>query len=344
MLIQRLARAVNVLVVTGIMVLTVGYWVGPEYFWLFALAQYLPYPAFVLPSLAALGLSLALGWRFRLASLLGFALVMTSITGLEFHRGEPGRGRVRVMTYNIKDYITTRRAGGLAEVAREIDRHDPDIVVLQDARRVADEDDPEIVLSILGNRRRFSFGQYVVASRFPLRDCRRRDIPYRQEPHTYVTCIVAADGVEFELVTAHFITPRDGLAAIRAEPLGAIGEWKENIADRMTQAEELARDLRSDRLPIVVAGDLNAPETSLVVRTLLDTGLRDAFSVAGVGYGHTWGHSLRLRFSFLRIDHILVGPEFGVANCFVGSALGSQHRPVIADLYLTRDSRPAPGR
>jgi endonuclease/exonuclease/phosphatase (EEP) superfamily protein YafD len=152
-----------------------------------------------------------------------------------------------------------------------------------------------------------------------------------------VVCVVDANGFEFELITVHFITPRSGLAALRANPLGAISEWKENISDRMTQAQELANDLRARRLPVIVAGDLNAPESSLVVRQLLETGLRDAFSSAGFGYGHTWGHSLRLRFSFLRIDHILVGPEFGVTDCFVGSALGSEHRPVIADLYLTAD-------
>jgi endonuclease/exonuclease/phosphatase (EEP) superfamily protein YafD len=256
--------------------------------------------------------------------------------GLEFNRSESGAGRLRVMTYNIKDYVTTRRAHGLDEIAREIGRHDPDILFLQDARQVADKDDSLAVLSILGDRQTYSFGQYVVASRFPLHDCGRREMPFREEAHTYVTCVVTVNGAEYDLVTAHFITPRAGLAATRANPLRGIEEWKENVSDRMTQAEELARDLRSHRRPVILAGDLNAPDTSLVVRTLLDTGLRDAFSVAGVGFGHTWGHSLRLRFSFLRLDHILVGPGFGVADCFVGEGLGSEHRPVIADLYLTR--------
>lgn len=335
-LVRRLARVVVILVVAGIVVLAAGYKVGPEHFWLFALAQYVPYPAFLLPSLAAVGLSITLGWGFRLAALLGLGLVLTSVTGLEFNRGEGGSGRVRLMTYNIKDYVSARHANGLAAVAQEIDRHDPDIVVLQDARQVADDGAADKLLAILGGRRNFSFGQYVVASRFPLRDCSRRDIPFREEAHTYVTCIVEINGIEFQLVTVHFITPRSGLAAIRADPLGAIGEWKENVSDRMTQAEELADDLRSRRLPLVVAGDLNAPDTSLVVRTLLETGLRDAFATAGVGYGHTWGHSLSLRFSFLRIDHILVSPEFAVADCFAGGPLGSEHRPVIADLSLTR--------
>ena len=333
---KRLARVVVVFVVTGIVGLVAGYGVGPEHFWLPALAQYVPYPAFLLASLIAVGFSLALGWAFRLAALVGLALVVTIVMGVEFKRSETGSGQVRLMTYNIKDYVATHQASGLAEIAREIDRHDPDIIVLQDARQLADDDSAKEVLKVLGDRSKFSFGQYVVASRFPLRNCARGDISFRLEAHTYVTCLVAAHGVEFELVTAHFITPRSALTAVRNNPLGAIGEWKESIADRMTQAEKLAWDLRSPQRPLIVAGDFNAPNTSLVVRTLFEIGLRDAFAVAGLGYGYTWGHSLRFGFSFLRIDHILVGPEFAVADCFVGGALGSEHRPVIADLYLTR--------
>ena len=87
---------------------------------------------------------------------------------------------------------------------------------------------------------------------------------------------------------------------------------------------------------MIVAGDLNAPEGSPIVGALLDTGLRDAFSSAGFGYGYTHGHSLRPGLSFLRIDHILVGPTIGVGNCFVGGKEGSEHRPVIADLFLQR--------
>jgi endonuclease/exonuclease/phosphatase (EEP) superfamily protein YafD len=89
--------------------------------------------------------------------------------------------------------------------------------------------------------------------------------------------------------------------------------------------------------PVIVAGDLNAETDSPVVRRLLATGLRDAFSSAGRGYGYTHGHSLRLRISFLRIDHILVGPTIGVRECFPGGMDASDHRPVIATLLLSRE-------
>lgn len=106
--------------------------------------------------------------------------------------------------------------------------------------------------------------------------------------------------------------------------------------DRLVQSGLLAEHLRQMKRPRIVAGDLNAPETSAVVKTLLHTGLRDAFSSAGVGYGYTHGHALKLGMSFLRIDHVLVSDDIGVVQTEVGGAVASEHRPVIADLLLVR--------
>jgi endonuclease/exonuclease/phosphatase (EEP) superfamily protein YafD len=68
----------------------------------------------------------------------------------------------------------------------------------------------------------------------------------------------------------------------------------------------------------------------------LKLGLRDAFSTAGLGYGYTYGHGLRLGHSFVRIDHILVSRHWDVVRSWTGGAAGSDHRPVIADLVLKK--------
>jgi endonuclease/exonuclease/phosphatase (EEP) superfamily protein YafD len=159
---------------------------------------------------------------------------------------------------------------------------------------------------------------------------------FREQKNSYVQCVIEARGIEVDVVTAHFLTPRRALNAVRAGSMQPIEEWKQNLSDRTSQAMTLAGDLGARRRPVILAGDFNATEASSVVRLLLATGLRDAFSAAGKGYGFTWGHSLRTRFSFLRIDHIFVSPEIGVARCFTGGWQASAHRPVIADLYLNR--------
>ena len=109
-----------------------------------------------------------------------------------------------------------------------------------------------------------------------------------------------------------------------------------NMLARLEQAGLLAEHLRLMSGPTVLGGDLNAPEASAVVQTLLNTGLRDAFSAAGSGYGYTHGHHLLRGLSFLRIDHILVSKDIGVSDAFAGGREASQHRPVIADLWVHR--------
>ena len=322
-------------VVTGVSLIVAGNWIGPEHVSLLALAQYAPYPAWLLPSVAALGFSVLLGWSWRVAAALAVVAVTTVIMGLEVNVKESGTGRLRVMTYNVKDYVTLRGRGGLTTIAAEISRHDPDIIVLQDARTLARLQGRSAATArvLFGDRQTYAFGQYIVASKYALRDCSEGDIPVHTQRHTFVRCTVAFGAAEFDLIAAHLMTPRFGLRATIENPILGIEEWRENVSVRMAQAERLASEVRLRTRPVIVAGDLNAPDSSLVVRALLKTGLTDAFSAAGLGYGHTWGHSLRFGQSFLRIDHILVGPEFGVADCFVGGS-DSAHRPVIADVYL----------
>ena len=106
---------------------------------------------------------------------------------------------------------------------------------------------------------------------------------------------------------------------------------------RFIQARKLAGDLTGNPRPMILAGDLNAPDSSPVIEALREIGLRDSFATAGLGYGYTYGHSLRTRFSFLRIDHVMVSPQIGVKESVVGGSEASAHRPVIADLWLKRE-------
>ena len=98
---------------------------------------------------------------------------------------------------------------------------------------------------------------------------------------------------------------------------------------RLQEADELAGWLRQEHEPTLQTGHLNAPLQSLFCR-LCGVGLRDAFAEAGRGYGYTYGGYT----PYVRIDHILVSRQWQVENCSAGSAAGSDHCPVIADLTL----------
>jgi vancomycin resistance protein VanJ len=334
----RLLRLVVALLITAIVLLTAAQRFGSVGPWWLELSRYMPYPAVLLPAGVALLLSWRLGRTWIVASAATLALVATLTMGLEWHGADRGSERLRVMTYNIKAYKASQRRGGFAELAQEVALQAPDILVMQDANGLLGPPGEAAypVGPVFGLPEVYAAGQYVVASRFPLRECGRGRVGARGEEVRYVRCVVDVRGRELDLVTVHFESPRNGLNAARNEGLDGVGEWRRNYQERLAQARALARDLRRSWRPMIVAGDLNAPQLSPVIRALLGIGLRDAFASAGRGYGYTYGHALRVGFSFLRIDHILVSPELGVTDCHAGNREASEHRPVIADLLLQR--------
>jgi endonuclease/exonuclease/phosphatase (EEP) superfamily protein YafD len=335
----RTARFFVLLALAIASIATLITWTSGAAHWVIELVRYLPYPAFLGPAVIATALSWWLGRVWRLTALVALALVLGPVMGFSLGRPDEGFDKVRVMSFNIKSYLAKKRFGGFAEISAEIERHDPDLIVMQDAQvvdRDSEKDTLEKLQGALRGRAIFTFGEYIVASRFPMRDCRSEDLSYGKHEQQYVRCTVRAHGTDIDLVTAHFISPREGLNATRSEYADGLDEWRENFERRIEQSRKLALGVTRRPRAMIVAGDLNAPESSPVVRALLDTGLRDAFSSAGTGYGYTHGHSLRLGFSFLRIDHILVSDELGVQRSFVGEPDASDHRPVIADVWLAR--------
>jgi len=306
------------------------------------LLRYVPYLAWLLPASAVFLASWWLGWGWRLAAALAPALIATAVMAPAWGQPDSGSGALRLMTYNIKSYLADEHVGGFDLLGLEIAQHDADVIVMQDADEFTQADSvmPAPLVAAFRGRQIVKQGEFMIASRLPLRGCRTPQMPGKHEtPHRYLRCTVTVDGRAVDIVTTHFLSPRSGLNATRHDRLGGLEEWHINLAARLRQSQSLARDLAQQPNPLVVAGDLNAPEASPVVRHLLDTGLRDAFSSAGSGYGFTHGHSLRPYLSFLRIDHILVSPDIGVREVFTGGSAGSAHRPVIADLLVQRQPR-----
>ena len=267
-------------------------------------------------------------------------LVLGAVMGFVWGRPEAGRQPLRMMTYNIKSYVAEETGKGFGPLLDEIGRQHPDLLVMQDALDASDAPTgmPRELQAFLKGWHTWQRGQYVVASRLPLRQCREHDMTAGQYPSEFVSCVVATPVGDIDVVTAHLVSPRNGLNATRFERLGGLPEWRYNYLQRLSQAQHVAAYLRSpmgmSSRPLIVAGDLNAPEASPVVRGLLALGLRDVFSTAGRGWGYTHGHSLRPHLSFLRIDHILVSDRLSVAAAWAGGKEGSEHRPVVADLWL----------
>jgi endonuclease/exonuclease/phosphatase family metal-dependent hydrolase len=309
--------------------------------WLAELARFVPYYWMLVPGVLAAVLSMALPRWWLLLGVGNVFLLVTVTMGLQWNSpGDPDvtGTHVRVLTYNVKAFQAIHRQGGFSAIEQEIRRQQPDIVALQDADgwvSARSETAPQVAPPMFGLPYVVAIGQYVVASRFPLSACVSGNIGFRAETHRYLRCEVRIGATQVQLVTVHFVSPRAALVATRKQLVHGLDAWRVNLADRLFQSRALLTDLSHLPRPLILMGDFNAQEGSLVLETLKQAGLRDTFSKAGRGYGYTHGHSLDKGLDLLRIDHVLVSPEVHVVTSAVGGGEASEHNPVVADLILS---------
>jgi len=142
---------------------------------------------------------------------------------------------------------------------------------------------------------------------------------------------VSGPGGTIPVVAVHLMTPRDGLEALIASPLGGLGAFRDVSAWQRYESglvRDWVRDLPD---PVLVAGDFNLTVEHPLYRRDW-AGYTNAFSRTRWGLGHT----MFTRRIGLRIDHILAGREWTFVRSWVGPDLGSDHLPIVAEAVLTR--------
>ena len=222
---------------------------------------------------------------------------------------------VRVVTANL--FVRNPDPG---QAGRALRRLRPDVLVVPELTGAGLaglegsgvlDDLPHRVVE-LGGSRSETVGLF---SRLPLRDRGLRRGGTRALPRA--TLVV--DGVEVLLLPTHPLPPFLGW-----EPL-----WRRSLAD-------LAAEVRAARLPVLVAGDLNADRDQAAFRALLDAGLRDAHDERGRGLVRTWPADRPL----MHLDHVLVrdgeGGRLHVRKVREATVPGSDHRAVTADVAVVR--------
>jgi endonuclease/exonuclease/phosphatase (EEP) superfamily protein YafD len=129
-----------------------------------------------------------------------------------------------------------------------------------------------------------------------------------------VRAVVEVAGKRVVFFGMHPLPPMSGAAA----------------ADRDAVLQLVADRVGQETGPVIVAGDLNATPWSHGMRPLVAAGLRD--TQLGRGFSATWRRSIPI--FAIPIDHLLVGGNLAASARWTGPNLGSDHRPVIADLRL----------
>jgi len=229
----------------------------------------------------------------------------------------PGIQTVRIMTWNIHGGVGPDRRRDLERVADVVQRHEPDIVALQEVdsrpRRGRAEPAFETLAEALGLHSAAARlvtapdGDYghLVISRWPLHDTRLHDLSVgRYEPRAAIETVVATPWGDLPFFAVHL-----GL----------------RVHERRSQSARLLAAARSARAAVMV-GDFNEWDwTSSVYRSL-----RDIFPE------RTHVRTFPARRPMLRLDRIYSRPAGLILRHWSDPAAraASDHLPIIADLAM----------
>ena len=140
----------------------------------------------------------------------------------------------------------------------------------------------------------------------------------------------------------HLETPRDALDNFGdLSTIPTLGPVTRQNTEQRELESRVAREwiFRGEALPTIVAGGFHLPIESAIYRRHW-SGLRNAFSRGGLGIGNT----KRTRRWGIRIDHILTTDDFVTHHARIGRDVGSDHRPVSAELSLPKAQRTSAAR
>ena len=226
--------------------------------------------------------------------------------------------RLVVMSFNIQGHAALVHGDHIAEIARTIQRHDPDVVALNEAHRwtwQARFDDHVTQLSrltrmnaVFGRSFTFLGGHFgnAILTKGAIVSSEVHKLPGRGEPRTLLKAILAVNGGTIEVYVTH-------TAAWASLGRGA----------RADQLECINEHLGASSHPFILAGDLNAPPDAPEMSSFLG---RNTLRLTGEPKEATH------RTLAQRLDYILVDPGWRVARAAVIDDGPSDHLPVIAEL------------
>lgn len=271
-------------------------------------ANFLPFA--VVPLTLLVGLVALLGsWRLTLLAafpLLAWSVLMLRAGDFASAANCEQAPELRAMTANV---LMSNQ--DLEALATDVLNASPDLVVFQELRRPIEE-----ALPVLADRYPYRASTeepwVTLASRIPLDDVRRVDVPFADKGRQPVAATVHVAGQPVTVLAVHVMPPLNSAA-------NAL-----HVAQYRLLAHEVARTAAG---PLLVIGDFNAtPLSPTFAGFLRGSGLRLA------SLADTPTHVPYARLG-LRIDHILQR-GFDVCGEQVVELTGSDHRGVAVDLRL----------
>ena len=332
-------------------------YVNPASCWIFSILGLAAPVIYLLTVLLAL--YWIVRWRWGWASVMLVLVVVGLFKVSLFYKPEfrrvyddtpvNGRGTVRFMTYNVRNFYSDDGRSSVAEILRMVEETDPDMVCMEEfnparAEETAEyrpvlenypysvggaaEDPRTAPLAIFSKFRTIRWGmahpelQNENARESIWADLRIGDDTVRVfNNHLHSTAINASDN---EFITKHrYISDTAREDKIRS----IVRRFRDNSILRARQVDSIAREIGATPHARIVCGDFNDTPMSYVYRRMA-AGLQDAFRESGMGYSFTF----RGFFNTLRIDYVLVSEAFEPLAYEVPEVDYSDHRPVVVQL------------
>jgi endonuclease/exonuclease/phosphatase (EEP) superfamily protein YafD len=258
-----------------------------------------------------------------LATLLGCsaAIIVAIHAPLFWPRGpDPARS---AMTVTVVSYNTWSRNADEERIAKVLLERRPDVAMLQEI--------PPDVFERLMNRLGSLFGGAQVHYTYAPRMLQAIISRYPLESSTSL-----ADKGQAQKAVLR--SPAGPLVVFNVHPLRFPG-W----SDRYRRITALLRDeILPESGPVILAGDFNVTDQTQLYRAITEH-LKNAHREAGYGFGFTFpSPAIRVLGvlplpSMMRIDHIFFSGHFSARQAgTIEDSGGSDHRPVFAELELTR--------
>ena len=283
-----------------------------SHWWLFDLFNHFQWQ--YLFTLILLTLALLVLKSFRFAAVTGALLILPLVriapTWWNPNK-DPGGSSLRVATFNVLS-ANKRHDDALIWIRKT----DPDLIFLPEvdpvwalALKPLRKSHPYVIEHIVeGN---FGFALY---SKFPILE------------HSIEPC----GQLGLPLLIARITSPKGDFTIFGAHPVPpSTAFW---ASERDAFLNEIARHTRAIPGHLLLLGDLNATRWSRGMRPLFETGWID--SSDGHGAPPTWMNANPL--ISIPIDHVMFRPAtdhiIHCRNRWVGPDLGSDHRPVVAEI------------
>ena len=226
----------------------------------------------------------------------------------------PAESNLRVLSYNVEN--NNRH---YEQVLAMVRKEDPDIAIFLEMDEVWIEKTTVLKnkLPYLLHSEKVDERGIVIYSRFPLANPSKNI--YKISGKTALSTEIIVNQKPIHLIANHSPMPLN------------------SFRDRNRQLDILGTYIQSVEIPVILAGDFNLTMWSPYYRRLIKgTGFKNVRQ--GFGIFPSWParslFPLSTQLFFIPIDHCLVSPEIQVKSIHLGNNAGSDHFPLISDLFV----------